>query len=191
MSPSLEPPVQRIDQSLVFWGRRLLALIVFTLLLAAARADADMSVKAAYLFNFAKLVEWPQTRFAQADTPIRIAVVDQASTAAASIMRLLEGKRVGARTVVVEHVTVPSAALDEVHLVFRADATPLPPELIERLRRSGVLIVDGYNGLGTIQFREVDESVKFEINLAEAQRSGLRLSARLASVAWRIRRSDP
>src|SRR4051794_4694299 len=45
--------------------------------LSSARADVvtEYQVKAAFLFNFTKFVEWPPDRFADSETPIVIAVL--------------------------------------------------------------------------------------------------------------------
>jgi hypothetical protein len=60
--------------------RRRLALPVVLFLLASvshAQSVTEYQVKAAYLFNFAKFVEWPAEAFPSADAPLQICVLGQ------------------------------------------------------------------------------------------------------------------
>ena len=57
----------------------LLALAGIVFAHSPLRAESEADVKAAYLFNFAKVIEWPASAFAGAKAPIVIGVVGRDS----------------------------------------------------------------------------------------------------------------
>src|ERR1700682_4510122 len=87
--------------------RRLTILIaVFSMMLnwapeafAQARDGSDSSeylIKAGFIYNFAKFVEWPSTAFAEPDSPIVIGVLGT-DPFGDIINRVVEGKKIGTR----------------------------------------------------------------------------------------------
>src|SRR5687768_8161992 len=76
----------------------LLALFSVPMVVWAVDSSAalEFKVKAGYLFNFAKFVEWPDTAFPSADSPFIIAVLD-GSEAQPVIEQILAGKNINGR----------------------------------------------------------------------------------------------
>ncbi|HVY07786.1 MAG TPA: YfiR family protein [Burkholderiales bacterium] len=153
-------------------------------LAAAAPSDgaSEATVKAAFIYNFAKFVEWqPEAGTTPADVKICVAGVDAAF---ASTMAALEGKAVQARTVSVRR-EVKATDLDGCQvLVVGAGARPVA----EAARgRSGLLTVSDIRGFaaagGVIELFEEDGKMRFEINPRAAQRAGLRISSQLLKLA--------
>jgi len=68
-----------------------------------APALSESQVKALFLFNFAKYVDWPQDAFASDDAPIVIGLVGQESFEDA-LKQVVGGKNVNGRSVVVKQV---------------------------------------------------------------------------------------
>ena len=87
-------------------------------------------------------------------------------------------------------------AVADAHMVFvgRAEIARLP-QLAKLARARPVLILtDAPNALAQgsmINFMLVEQRVKFEIHLEEAERHGLKLSSRLLAVAQSVRRGSP
>src|SRR5689334_9793953 len=102
---------------------RLMITILMLLLGVAARANAQDSsesseylVKAGFIYNFAKLVEWPATAFAQPDSPIVIGILGN-DPFGPIIDRVLDGKKVNGRGFVVKRLKSLNDVKD-CHIVY-------------------------------------------------------------------------
>ena len=154
----------------------------------------EQRVKAAFLYQFASYVEWPSQAFAQADSPVTIAVMS-AETLAAELKQLVTGRNVGGRPVVVKQVR-PGDSLAGVHILFISGAEiGRLPQLAQAPKPRPMLTVtesDGALGQGSmINFIIVDRRVRFEVGLDSAEKSGLRLSSRLLAVAQQVKTGTP
>ena len=159
--------------------------------LAPARA-ADVSaalefkVKAGYLFNFAKFVEWPSSAFPSADSPFIIAVLD-GDEAEPLIEQVLAGKNVNGHPVQVKTVSKANLPKDAHILLVTRTANKTPEEIREALGNAPTLLVGETEQFaergGAIAFVRQDESVRLKLCLQHATERGLKVSARLANVA--------
>ncbi len=164
---------------------------------ARAQDDAtslERRVKAAYIFKFAGYVEWPEGAFSQPDTPVTIAVFGDAEMAA-ELVQSTAGRAVDGRPVRIKRTRDPEATADA-HMLFvgRAEIARLP-QLAKHVRAKPVLILTDAPGAlnqgSMINFMLVQQRVKFEISLEEAERRGLKLSSRLLAVAHNVRKTVP
>lgn len=176
-----------------------LALQLLVLLLAcrattAGAADGDarqleVQIKAAYLYKFAGHVEWPPTAYADAAAPFTIGVVG-ASDIADELMRQKAGRSVNERPVEVR-VLKAGEPVRGVQLVFvgGADGAQLR-RLLEPFKAMPALTISDAPGAmeagSVINFVLVDNRLRFEVSLGNAERHGLKVSARLLAVAQRV-----
>jgi YfiR/HmsC-like len=146
----------------------------------------EYQVKAAFLYNFAKFVEWPSRSFAGPSTPFRICVLghDPFGDALTSIV---QGKSISSHPIVA--MTLPSGAeIRPCHVLFLSHTDPeiLKPAL-ERMRGFPILTVgesaDFVTLGGMINFVLEEDRVRFEINLGAAEQHHLKLSSKLLAVA--------
>jgi hypothetical protein len=155
-------------------------------------AATEYEVKAAYLYNFSKFVQWPVTRRRSAGT-FDVCILG-ADPFGAAIDRVATGAVVGVRVVRVRRLTT----LDEAascHILFVSQSGERPtPEVLAALGRSDVLTVSDMpqflNDGGIIQFVLQGSRVRFEVNLPRAQAAGLTLSSELLRVATVVRRDE-
>jgi hypothetical protein len=181
--------------------RALQALVLAGLLscssLCFAQADAaatESRVKAAFLYKFAGYVEWPESVFVRADTPISIAVAGDESLAA-ELEQAVAGRTVNDRHMTVRRLKA-GESLAGVHILFigRTESGRLG-QLLQSARSQSVLTVtesDGALAQGSvINFVVADRRVRFEISLQSAERSKLKLSSRLLAVATLVRPGTP
>jgi len=70
----------------------LVAFLLAFLSVGPARAMTESQVKAAFLYNFARYVEWPQHAFESSDAPFRICVL-RARDFASVVTEVVAGKR--------------------------------------------------------------------------------------------------
>lgn len=155
------------------------------------RPSGVAEVKAVFLFNFTKFVEWPPEAFADPASPLVIGVLGPDPFGPA-LDEAVAGEKADGRRVEV----VRFKSLDELgpcHILFIAAAyEERAPELLRRLRRDATLTVSDIPGFtargGVVQFLTEGGRVRFEISQAAAERAGLRVSARLLNLASVVRR---
>jgi len=176
-------------------GTRLALLWVCTLLGWAAttvRADVgkEYKIKAAFLYNFTKFVEWPAVCFASDDAPIVIGVVGE-NPFGGELEKAIHDRKVNGRGLVV--CAVRSAAdLRRVHVVFAPQGEERQLEAWGGGKTPGVLTVGEsarFAALsGMVTFTMAGDKLRFELNTGAAERAGLKVSAQLQKLATAIRR---
>jgi YfiR/HmsC-like len=157
---------------------------------AEAPAVSEYDVKAAFLFNFAKFVEWPPPAFADDREPIVIAVLGTDPFGAA-LDRALAGKTIRGRSIVVRRFpTVDRIEACHVLFVSRSESQRFS-EILARLGRSPVLTVgddDHFAEAGGMMSFVVERNhVRFDVGLRAAREAGLNLSSELLKVARVVR----
>jgi len=168
---------------------RVAALILVSLsfvagsLPAAEDADVESHVKAAYIYNFARFVEWPARAGAG---PVRIGVLGHGDLAP-HLEEVVRGKSVNGRSIEVTHVSAASEGdCCQILIIERSESKRLK-DVTQALAVKPVLTVSdcggGIRDGVIIGFRMVDESVRFQISQEAAERAGLRISSQLLKVA--------
>jgi len=166
-------------------------------LLPPARADnaatspvLERRVKAAFLYKFLGYAEFPPGAFADAASPVTIGVIG-ADELAAELGRIVSGRTVGNRPILVR-VLRESELGTPVHLLFIGGYDSARVGRLVRAAGNALLVVtecDGGLQLGSaINFRIVDERVRFDVALDAAERNGIKLSSRLLTVANRVQK---
>ena len=173
--------------------RNVLSRIAFLALAAAlgsARAQAPVAdeypVKAAFLFNFAKFVEWPADAFRGNDDPFAICVMGQ-NPFGSALEDTVRDKTVANRGFVVRGVSNAQQA-SKCQIVFvTASERKRFHSLLEELRGHSILTVgeaeDFTANGGVINFKLKDARVRIEIDTGAAERAKLRISSKLLSLA--------
>jgi len=170
-------------------SRVLLSALVIGLLPALplpASAESEGQVKAAFLFNFARYVEWPPAAFEGEAAAIRLCVIG-GTDFQRIIADTVSGRSVGTRQVAVEKVEGLDAA-EACHLLFLDAGVVLPPAVVaDRLGAHAVFTISDQPGFaadgGVANFILVDQKVRFEINPSAARRAGLKISSSLLRLA--------
>ncbi len=158
---------------------------------AAETGIEEYQVKAAFLFNFAKFVEWPAQAFQSADSPIAICVLGP-NPFGSSLDQAVEGKVVGNRKFVVRDVRDAQQAND-CHILFVSAAAWTRSQVrLGDIKQCCVLTVGEEDsfiaGGGMIDLKLENARVRVEINPDAAERARLRISSKLLSLA-EIRRN--
>lgn len=153
---------------------------------ALAQTVSEDEVKAAYLYNFAKFVEWPERNFANPSSPILLCVLSDQSFEA-QLKRIVTGKNIAGHPVSV----IPLQNAEDsrrCHVLFiNSSRSRQLHDIVELLRGSSVLTVGEADRFvqdgGMINFVLQDDHVQFEVNHRAANAAGLHISARLLSLA--------
>ncbi|HVB87619.1 MAG TPA: YfiR family protein [Candidatus Dormibacteraeota bacterium] len=164
-----------------------------TRVLAQQNGPSEYQLKAAFLFNFAKFVDWPPGSFAGPKSPFVICILGP-DPFGQTIDDTLRGQTMDSRPVTVLRVQdPPQLRRCQVAFVGATEAGHLPA-IVQALRGANVLLVGETPGFaaagGAIQFEMRDRHIRFSINPAAAERAGLRVSSKLLSLATIVRDGD-
>jgi hypothetical protein len=176
-------------------NRASLMLLVAGLFLAvpvgsqSTEAASEQSIKAAYLYKFADYVEWPESVLQGPATPFTIGVVGAASLAD-ELEEMIRGRTAHGRPIAVRRIAVHDR-LHDVHVLFigSAAADSMVGLATAASEQSALVVTEAGDALSlgsVINFREVNQRIRFEVSLDAADRSRLKLSARLLAVAARV-----
>ena len=170
-----------------------LALALPGLAAAAEPADLESEVKAAFLYNFAKFVEWPPDAFPAPSAPMILCVygTDRASTALeSSLLELTRGESLNSRPLAVRRLG-DLVQIRECHVLFvgAAEKGHLP-EVLAALRETRALTVgEGADFLdkgGMIRLFLEQNRMRFDINLDAAEKGSLKISSKLLRLAQAV-----
>lgn len=151
---------------------------------AATRRGAvpEYEVKAAFLLNFVKFVDWPPVEPANRETPFDICIVGDDPFGSA-LDRQVEGETVNDRPIVIHRVRKWEEAC---RVMFVPEGERNVSAILEEVR-PGVLTVgespDFLRNGGMINFVLDDRRVRFDVNLPAAEHGLVEISSRLLSVA--------
>jgi hypothetical protein len=153
----------------------------------------EYQVKALFLLNFTKYVNWPPTAFAASNSPITIGICGESKLIDA-LKSVVAGKTIGDRAISVRHIE-DTADLSQCQILFIGDsAAPQMHDILEKAGGLPVLTVGeddafGRNG-GIINFVLKNANVRLEIDLEAARKAGLTISSRLLAVADVVKRKS-
>jgi hypothetical protein len=176
--------------------KRALAILLLAVLGASAAraavvdADLELKIKAAFLFNFAKFVDWGPDRLASAEAPIVICVVPP-DPFDGILDETVRDKRVGGHPLVVQRIA-PGSSLRGCHILYAGMRDPSALiALFASTSGGGVMTIHEANEAlpgGVARLFLEENRVRFEINTAAAEREGLQISSKLLSVASVVQR---
>lgn len=160
---------------------------------AQTKTASEYEIKAAFLYNFAKFVEWPPSSFTDSKQPFNICVLG-ADPFGHSLDDVVVGKTVASHPVAIARARQVQE-LRDCHILFIAGSQRSPvPELLGKLHGKNVLVVgetEDFASLGgTIQFVLEGNHVRFAINPDAAERAGLKISSKLLALAVVVRDSQ-
>jgi hypothetical protein len=154
---------------------------------AQSQGSIEDEVKAAYLFNFTKFVEWPSGAFTGTSDPLNVCVsADEALRHA--VERAVTGERVAGRPL--KYVAPPPADAAGCHILYLGRGATGHAGLIAAAAKQPILVVgDSPQFLqqgGAIAFVVEERRVRFDIDPAAAARAGLKVSSQLLRVARHV-----
>ena len=170
--------------------RRVPLLLVLLLALpaaAVAQKAAEYDVKAAFLFNFTKFVDWPAEAFPDPSS-LRICVLGEDPFGKS--LQAVADEQVGGHKLIVTHTeSIARPAGCQVLFISRSERERLP-QILGAVKDSPVLTVADTDGAAErgaiINFVLEGSKVRFEINTDAADRAKIKISSKLLQLAKRI-----
>ena len=147
---------------------------------------SEYQVKAAFLINFPKYVEWPDNAFADKNSPVVIGMLGE-TRVTGELQKIITGRTVNGHGFVLKQLN----SIEEVigcHIVFiAADQQQHAPDFLAKLKNTSVLTVgesdDFLDNGGIVNLARRDHKIALEVNLAAAANARIKISSKLLSVA--------
>jgi hypothetical protein len=194
--------------------KKILILLLLLVCCGTGIAEEEVSreyhIKAAFVYNFIKFIEWPEEKVQDSNEPIIIGVLGESPIY--DSLRELNNKKIKNRNVVIKHFE----SLSGFNLKDESE-NPSIQNRIQQMKRCLVLFVSTsekrqYGSLtkileeknvlsidshadfllsgGIINFVIKDNKVRFEVNTAAAERSKLKISSKLLRLAINVLEKD-
>lgn len=167
-------------------------LIIFSVLLcnvaigqASEDGELEYRVKAAFLLNFTKFVTWPDNPSGDVDKSIIVCVLG--NNPFGKTLNSIQGKEISGRPIKIIYETDPKS-LPYCHVIFlSANLGESAAEILHKLSVQPVLTVGESKGFaksgGMIDFINVDNKIRFEINPSAVEAASLKMSSQLLKLA--------
>ena len=178
-------------------GRRftIKRLVVLATLLFGARLEAqapmgESQVKAMFVYNFLKFVEWPADTALHAKDPFVVLIIGEGATADATEL-FLQSKTIGEQPVAVLRVQWDQSLRGaRAAVVVERDPKKLR-RILDAAAAAGVLTIGEGEQFatrgGVIGLLVLDRKVRFDVDTAAAQSAGLRVSSKLLALTHAVR----
>ena len=152
---------------------------------SAQASPTEYQVKAAYLCNFPKFIEWPASVHGDVQASITLGILGEDPFGSA--LTPAQGKRVSGRKMVIKHLEKLDQ-LGKCHIVFvsRSEEERLS-EILRKVRDWNALTISDIEGFaergGVMGFIAMENKIHFAINVDAAERMGLKISSKLLRLA--------
>ncbi len=157
-----------------------------------AQPGDERRVKAAFLYKFLGYTEFPSTAFGDPASPVLIGV-SGSDDMLTELARTVAGRTLNGRPITLKAVREGDNP-GPLHLLFVAGSDPLRVARVLRGAPGALLMVTecegGLQQGSVINFKMVDEHVRFDVSLDAAEKNNVRLSSRLLSVASHVQKGN-
>ena len=173
-------------------------MVVFALVLIGPSSmqgqrskPTEYEVKATYLYNFSRFVEWPD-KVTQAHSDSFSICVLGADPFGPALNAMLADETIAGKSVQAKRIPTPQDAVNCRVLFISSSENTRLKQILATLGDASVLTVSDLPEFtqrgGMVQFILEGSRVRFEVNLATAEHAGLTLSSELLKVAINVRR---
>jgi hypothetical protein len=149
----------------------------------------EYQIKAAFIYNFARFVDWPTRAFADTSSPLIIGVLGK-NDFGSSLAETINGKIVHGHPLQFKSFPSLTQATNCQVLFISASEKNHLSKIISTLGTASILTVgetdDFIDRGGMIRLRIVDDKVRFDINNSAAKSAGLNISSKLLTLAINV-----
>jgi hypothetical protein len=155
---------------------------------AGQRLPTEYEVKAAFIYNFAKFIEWPEGAFDGGGSDLKLCVLGNDPFGPA--LGAIEGKAVRGRKIKVRRVREAGKSRGCHFLFIGASEKNKLKSILKTLASSPAVTVSDMRGFagagGVVQFVMEEHKVRFIVNAAAAERAGLKISSKMLRLARKV-----
>lgn len=156
-------------------------------------APTEYQVKAAFVFNFAKFVEWPQAESTNGTAPIVVGILGE-DPFGAELDRIVNDRQVNGRPLRLKRF-VSLSEVNDCHMLFISSSEKQRLQTIfDSLQSKGILTIGDSENFakegGMINFVLEKGKVRFQINIDAAERAGIKLSSQLLKLAHIVKEKE-
>ena len=151
-------------------------------------SSREYLIKAAFIYNFIKFVEWPTSAHNATDGAITVAIYGEDPFGLA--LETIRGKSVGGRKLVIKSCrNLKDLNGCEVLFIPRSGQEALP-QILAALKDGHCLTISDIDDFsekgGMITFIIVENKVRFKINLETTEKAKLKMSSQLLKLAYQV-----
>jgi hypothetical protein len=194
--------VGRPHKAVLFYGSK--SLLCYLTLLSAlcgpqlcfgqSSGVAEYVVKATFLYDFAKFVDWPPSSMANDIAPLILCIVG-ADPFGGALDSTLRGQGIDHHQISVRRISKPDdLRMCQIAFISRSESKNLPT-IVDNLKGASTLLVGEAQGFaehgGEIQLYLEDNSVHFAINIDAVQRAHLAINSNVLALARIVHDDHP
>jgi len=149
-----------------------------------ASEEANAKIKAIYIYNFTKYIEWPET---YKDGNFVIGFLGTSSALLSELYKMSETKKVGTQSIQIKNITsVDNSDKFNIIYILTDNSTQLS-EVVSKVKGKSTLIVTDKPGLAKqgsgINFVIVENKQKIELNKSNIEKYKLKIASTLVNMA--------
>jgi hypothetical protein len=154
--------------------------------IAAQKPPLEYQLKAAFLFNFTRFIDWPADAFTSPSAPFVIGIVGN-DPFGNYLDEMVRGEKTGDHPIIVQHYRTAKDISNCQLLYINLQSAESIKEALSNINPHNVLTVSDADKFmkqgGDVRFFEEDNKIKIQINMAAAKASGLEISSKLLRIA--------
>jgi YfiR/HmsC-like len=170
------------------FNRLLLIIIIFLNIGSYAQTEqvSEYQLKAAYLFNFLKFVQWPDSVFQNNSSPIIIGILGQ-DPFGSTLDKIIHNEKIDNHPIIIKRYTSLDQ-LDYCHALFVSSSEQgNVQKVLKDIGNSSILTVSDIDDFGTnggdIGFYIENNKLRFTINIKSLKQADIKISSRLLRLA--------
>jgi hypothetical protein len=139
----------------------------------------EFSLKTAYVFHFAELVEWPESNL------VAINICLQSTNRLARSIGILEGQTIGDASIHV--ITDYPKSLEGCQMLLVTSLDELTDSVQDHARQQHILLLSDQASFaahgGMLEFNRRDDKLNLVVNIKAVKQAGLKISSKLLRMA--------
>lgn len=153
---------------------------------AEAQTSLEYAVKAAYLVKFTPFIDWPENAFPSPGAPLNVCVIGPDPFGPLLDRAAAEQKHDGEHAIRIRRMQAPEPGCQ---MAFLSDAEDQAANLAALEGKPVVTVTDAAKGQeGIINFELVGNHVRFDIDQAQAEAAGIKISSKLLAIAYAVKK---
>lgn len=158
----------------------------FTQLSYGQKPAPEYQVKAAFLYNFTRFIDWPTTAFRSPTSPFVIGIIGD-DPFGGYITEIVKGEKVGNHPIIIQRYHNTRDIINCHMLFVNPPATARVKDIVTLIGRRSILTVSDMENFtaygGMVNFYKENNKIRFEVNVASSRSAHLEISSKLLTVA--------